>query len=532
MKSKSKSNDTKTTKTECDGLSYEDCELAILRSAINTAETIQQSKVIKSPELKKILSIVEKFIQDESVLLYGGTAINNILPKNDRFYDPLKDIPDYDFYSSDALHLAKKLTDIYVKNGFVETEAKSGQHYGTFKVFVNFIPVADITQIHEDLFKSLVKKSIEIDKIKYSPPDFLRMNMYLELSRPRGDVSRWEKVVKRLALLNKHYPLSSKGCSDIKFQRDLDPDKSIKNIKDKSDEIFDITKAVLVSNGVVFFGGYAMYIYSKHMPKHIRHNLPQIPDFDAFSENAKKTAEEVKKKLIGAGFKDTTVTKHDEISELVGENYEIMVGDNTIAFIYEPLACHSYNFSSHTDHKNVKVASIDTMLSVYLVFLYIDRSEYNPQRILCMAKYLFEVEDHNKLAQTGILKRFSDNCMGHQTTITEMREEKAKKFIELRNEKNTTKYEEWFLRYRPSDTKKGKNKKDDDTTEVDENEKDEKVEDDDKNEIKEKTDPSPKKSKSKRKRTRKSNKKAKKSKRHTRKNEIKFNVLNYIKSII
>ena len=32
------------------------------------------------------------------------------------------------------------------------------------------------------------------------PPNYLRMAMYLELSRPDGDVSRWEKVLKRLTL--------------------------------------------------------------------------------------------------------------------------------------------------------------------------------------------------------------------------------------------------------------------------------------------------------------------------------------------
>ena len=41
------------------------------------------------------------------------------------------------------------------------------------------------------------------NKIYYAPPNFLRMSMYLELSRPDGDVSRWEKVLKRLILLNK-----------------------------------------------------------------------------------------------------------------------------------------------------------------------------------------------------------------------------------------------------------------------------------------------------------------------------------------
>ena len=47
---------------------------------------------------------------------------------------------------------AKELADIYYKAGFEEVEAKAGVHYGTFKVFVNFIPVADITLLSPELF--------------------------------------------------------------------------------------------------------------------------------------------------------------------------------------------------------------------------------------------------------------------------------------------------------------------------------------------------------------------------------------------
>ena len=53
----------------------------------------------------------------------------------------------------------------------------------------------------------------------YAPPNFLRMSMYLELSRPEGDVSRWEKVLKRLILLNKHYPLRGRSCDIDSVQR-------------------------------------------------------------------------------------------------------------------------------------------------------------------------------------------------------------------------------------------------------------------------------------------------------------------------
>ena len=36
--------------------------------------------------------------------------------------------------------------------------------------------------------------------------------MYLELSRPKGDTTRWEKILPRLKLLNKYYPLKSSKC--------------------------------------------------------------------------------------------------------------------------------------------------------------------------------------------------------------------------------------------------------------------------------------------------------------------------------
>ena len=198
-------------------MTFQDCELAILRQAIDKAEERQGRKTANSPEIKRIINIVELFLRNKKLVCYGGTAINNILPKQYQFYNKDIEIPDYDFYSSNALDDAKELVDLYVDNGFQEVEAKSGQHYGTFKVFVNFIPVADITNIPKELFKAIKSESIKVAGILYAPPNLLRMGMYLELSRPAGDVSRWEKVLKRLTLLNKNYPLTSKECSKINF---------------------------------------------------------------------------------------------------------------------------------------------------------------------------------------------------------------------------------------------------------------------------------------------------------------------------
>jgi hypothetical protein len=422
-------------------MTFQECELAILRTAVDKAEEIQGKKVANSQEVKRIISIVEIFLRKKQLICYGGTAINNILPKQDQFYNTDIEIPDYDFYSFNALNDAKELVDIYIENGFQEVEAKSGQHHGTYKVYVNFIPVADISYIPKELFNAIKKEAIKVAGILYSPPNLLRMNMYLELSRPAGDVSRWEKVLKRLTLLNKHYPLTSKECSKINFQREMANNEN-------ADKIYENVKNTLIDQGVVFFGGNALSLYSQYMPKNLKHKLEKIPDFDVLSEEPLLTSQIVKERLADIGIKNVKVIKRPGIGEIIAPHYEIKVGNDTVVFIYEPLACHSYNIIKE-DGYDIKIGTIDTMLSFWLAFLYANRPYYDKARILCMSTYLFEVQEKNRLAQKGLLKRFSINCMGHQETVEEMRAEKAEKYIEFKDKKKDEKYEEWFLRYRP-----------------------------------------------------------------------------------
>lgn len=429
-------------------LSFQDCELAVLRSAVDLAESRQGKKMVNSPEIKEIIEIVENFIRKKKLIAYGGNAINNILPKKDQFYNKDVEIPDWDMFSSNALEDAKELADIYVSKGFIEVEAKSGQHYGTFKVFVNFIPVADITHLPKELFNSIKRDAIQISGILYAPPNYLRMGMYLELSRPAGDVSRWEKVLKRLTLLNKNYPLTAEQCKHIDFQRKMENQENI-------DKIYETVLNSFIDQGVVFFGGYALSMYSQYMPKHLRKKLEKIPDFDVLSEEPLKTAEIIKERLSDIGIKNVNIKKQSGIGEIIAPNYEIKVGNDTIAFVYQPLACHSYN-NVKEGGQDIKIATIDTMLSFYLAFLYGNKPYFDPDRILCMSKYLFEVQEKNRLTQKGLLRRFSINCIGHQETIEEMRAEKSEKFMTLKNKKNSKEYEEWFLRYRPSDKKEEK----------------------------------------------------------------------------
>jgi hypothetical protein len=434
--------------------SYDEKELKILRNAIDNATYIIGKKLVQSDTIKNIIEILETFLRTHKILCYGGTAVNNILPEQYRFYNKNIEIPDYDFFSPYAMEYARDLANIYYKAGYEEVEAKSGVHSGTYKVFVNFVPIADITLLDNKLFQNVSKKAIKINGINYCPPNFLRMAMYLELSRPMGDVSRWEKVLKRISLLNKNYPLHGMLCDKQDFQRKYE------GKQEDQARIYEITRTSFINQGLVFFGGYASTLYSKYMPYKERKQVSNIPDFDVLSENPEESATILKEQLIYEGYKNVKILKKQPIGEYIDIHYEIIVNNDVIAFIYKPTACHSYNLININGYK-VKVASIDTILSFYLIFIYADRPYYDENRLLCIAEYLFKVQLKNRLQQKGLLRRFSVLCYGKQKTLEDMREEKAKLYAKIKtNEisRNSKLYNMNFFRYIPKEENDLKNK--------------------------------------------------------------------------
>ena len=74
-------------------MTFEECELAVLRSAVDKMEKKSGSKMINDPDIQDIIRIVEDFLKVTKRICYGGTAINNILPLEDQFYDKSVELP-------------------------------------------------------------------------------------------------------------------------------------------------------------------------------------------------------------------------------------------------------------------------------------------------------------------------------------------------------------------------------------------------------------------------------------------------------
>ena len=91
---------------------------AVVKEYAEEALKISKSVISKNTLATRIISVVETFLVEKKRIIYGGAAINALLPKSLKFYDPEVDLPDYDFLTPDALEDCAILMEKYKIAGF------------------------------------------------------------------------------------------------------------------------------------------------------------------------------------------------------------------------------------------------------------------------------------------------------------------------------------------------------------------------------------------------------------------------------
>lgn len=388
-----------------------------------------------NPAIQAVLGIVEDFLKSKRVMCYGGTAINNLLPPAERFYDPKRDIPDYDFFSETPQLHAMQLADEIARAGYKNVEVKPGMHMGTFKVFADFTGVADISHLDHPIFKRLWDGSVEKNGIHYVPPNFLRMSVYLELSRPRGDVSRWKKVYSRIQLLNKHYPIlcpaKHEELTDV-----LVPDELRKHIE----TLILSEKAILLG-----FNASTLQQSSGHAG---RWKLPL--DVLVTPDKREQTAERFRDVL--SKYSTVTLRQNEEFGEILPLSTDVIdVASGLPAIrVYETNACHSY----HETASGLRIASIPTLLQFFLAMMYGDdvvREHVPEQRFLCTAQHLVEMANDTLPRRYKLLTPIE--CLGTQDTIIDMKLKKSISYSKaLESGRNSKEFLRYFFTYDPHKT--------------------------------------------------------------------------------
>lgn len=401
----------------------------------------QEKDAARDPNVLTALSIVEKFIKSHRVMCYGGTAINNLLPKQDRFYNPDKDIPDYDFFSETPQLHASTLADQLTATGFKSVEVKPGVHLGTFKVFADYTGVADISHLDKAIFKKLWDEEIEIEGIHYVPPNFLRMSVYLELSRPKGDVTRWKKVYSRLLLLNKHYPMTCPKDQTETSEMFLKPE-----IKKKIED-------VLIKEKIILLGFNASQLQQKRDSDWM-FPMDILVTPDKREETAKKLLDlledkaEQKLKLDDVPAYEELLPAHTDIDD--------PKTGKTLIRIYETDACHSY----HETKSGLMLASIPTLLQFFLSVLYAPKEfleEISEQRFLCAADQLVSMANNNLPRRYKLLTPIT--CLGKQKSLLDLRKNKSMLYEKLSKNKSSPEFLEYFFTYVPTSMDKTRRKK-------------------------------------------------------------------------
>ena len=388
-----------------------------LEKVVEQMSLENDKKAAANPITKQSLRIVAQFLKDHPVMCYGGTAINNLLPPEDRFYNPETTVPDYDFYSKTpqehSMLLANKLSDA----GVTSVEVKPGIHLGTFKVFANYEGVADITHLDTDIFDRLWKENVVVEGIHYVTPNFLRMSMYLELSRPRGDVSRWRKVYERLMLLNKHYPM-------------VCPAQIPREETDVSDANRKKVESILTRHNVVLLGITASQIHQGKGPK--------------WSTPITILAEPQTLEKLTEGKE----TERHEGSEVLPSHVDILDEDGEIFLrIHETAACHSY----HEMANGIKVASIPTMLQFVFAYMYSGVPEDEITHLMCVAQRLVDLANNKEKRRYALLT--PTDCLGTQETLVDMKKHKAELYDKLSTNRGSVEFLKYFFTYNPKSTK-------------------------------------------------------------------------------
>jgi Poly(A) polymerase catalytic subunit len=381
---------------------------ALLNEALEEAQKKVDFYLAHDPQIQKAIEVVEMFLRKSNRPCYGGQAINAHLPSNLKFYEVEYDLPDYDFFSPDPESDTKDLIAMLKKEGFDNIEERSGVHEGTKKLYANYTAIADITYLNPYLYKKINENKITVAGVSYVGADILRMNMYLELSRPRGEVKRWSKVFERLTLLNHAKPTSLCRNQNITFEK-IDPE-----IREKIIQYLILKKRILAGPEIAY-----IYKKNKNTPENmnwiIRSGGPVL--FFSPNMNLEKDIQNIRDILQSNNVEIQIIEGYQDI---LPKRVLIKQGGKPVAYLVDEVACSSYNEIKLDTKDSLRIGSPDTLSFIYLMIsLLTDDDKVLEFPVNCFAQKFIQISD---LFRDGKERfpGFSVRCAGHQKTILEI----------------------------------------------------------------------------------------------------------------
>ena len=398
---------------------------------IKKAAELAQNKIdyatAHNEHILHAIEVVEDFLRKKHRLCYGGQAINAHLPEKYKFYDPERTVPDYDFFSPQPDQDIRLLVQDLKKAGFQEISAREGMHEGTVKIYVDYIPVADITTIDPVLYRILSKREYRVDGISYMDIHTLRMMMYLELSRPRGEVERWPKVYERLMLLNTF--ASKRPCRKNVPTHDL-----------SNEQVKYVIQWILQKHRV-FAGLDLVNVYKQQLRrrriKKVEWLVHTRKPILFYSPTPQEDAEAIQDGFQQLDPRQTYKIKIESKKgggELLPTVTVLYQGTAPLVFIIHQTACHSYfqlPLALGRQTETLRIASVDSLITLYFSLALMDSRYLDLGSMECLANEMIQLSIQMRTRPKDSPFPFiSLNCSGKQTSLPSLIRAKVKRMTE------------------------------------------------------------------------------------------------------
>jgi hypothetical protein len=367
---------------------------------------LAQTQISQTP--REAFNIVAQFIKDHRRKLYGGAALNLQLPRGHKIY-PKSTLPDYDFFSSEPWKDAVELADQLYQAGYQYTETKSGLHKGTYKVFANFWPVADITYLPPELYNRV--PTLSKSGFQVVAPEHLQMSLYGMISKPLETAYRWSKIAFRQDLLETWAApkFRIKQCSEEFLQ----PGKKAE-LPNEVKEALEKTYRFARKEKLVHYGALAYNWYLSQANAKLR--IP-VNYYELLSSDAKAYAQQLSLILTDSSHNVKIEQVYLPYKDINNISYIISLISNQdwypIAIITELTRCVPYKYFAHRYYTSIDY----TFYELYSQMFYEETNLYS-KKVSCLIRYLhYTQQKYYKKTKTGPLdttpfQRFVTKCRG------------------------------------------------------------------------------------------------------------------------
>ena len=373
--------------------------LQIEEIADKKAKEIEEMYFIK---YKKLYDLAIDVIGNFKVLLYGGTAINDILPEKLKFYSKTE-LPDIDIFCTFKTYklLSKKLLKTFFLNGNEITTIREALHEHTYKLMVNGLHIIDISVIDEDFFITLSKNKIKssFKKIYSVNTEYLKYSLHTMIAQPLQS-HKWVNIFDRMINFYKAFPNDPQQCCDI----DVD-DYFITDFPQNI--LNDVTEYIKTTE----FVGFGWDVISKYITFDVKDTTP-----------VQYLVSSVEPSIVCNDI--ITYLKHKDISVIDLSSHSIICYKN-IKFLY---IFKSHNCSSYVTYRGYRHASIHSIVQ-YLYLIYFNTGNTTILSVVhCIVNLLLKNMNSKKL----LYRQFVIECYGEQKGIVTLRKDK---FIRLQKYK-------------------------------------------------------------------------------------------------